>query len=103
MEPYKVCLVSGWCGNLRFIITEHIEKIFTEAGFQLKITYKNVWENPDPPRSFDLVLQLLPIFREEETGSPMINIKPMLADLNHQPTINKINQHIETIAPVFLM
>lgn len=102
MAPYKICLVSGWCGNLRFIITEHIEDIFKEAGYRPKITYKNVWENPDPPRSFDLVLQLLPVFKEAEIDCPTVNIKPMLADLNHQPTIRKINQHVENIDPIFL-
>jgi hypothetical protein len=95
MTLLKICLVGGWCGNLRYIVAEHIEDFFTQAGIQFKLSHQSVWENPVPPRSFDLVLQLLPAFTEAETGCPVINVKPLLADTNHQPTNGKIMQFIE--------
>ena len=95
MATYKICLVGGWCGNLRLIVAEHLEGIFDKVGFPYKMTHRSIWENPDPPQSFDLVLQLLPAFTEDQTGCPVINVKPMLSDLDHAPTLEKIHRQIE--------
>jgi hypothetical protein len=39
-------------------------------------------------------LQLLPAFTEAETGCPVINIKPLLLDLDHALTIEKILKQV---------
>lgn len=99
MRPYKICLVSGWCGNLRLIVAEHLEDIFRQAGLRFKMSQQSVWEKSDPPQFFDLVLQLMPAFTPADTGCPVINVKPLLADQDHQPTIEKIMRQIESDYP----
>jgi galactitol-specific phosphotransferase system IIB component len=96
MPPYKIRLVYGWCGNLRLIVAEHLEEIFKQAGVPFKMSHQSVWENPTPPQSYDLVLQLMPAFSETEAGCPVINIKPLLVNLDHKPTIEKIMRHIKS-------
>lgn len=102
MLKYKICIVSGWCGNLRYIVAEHITELFKQAWVHFKLSFQSVWENPDPPLANNLVLQLMPVFKEADTNCPVINIKPLLVDPNHQPTINKIMQHINNIDLVFV-
>jgi galactitol-specific phosphotransferase system IIB component len=96
MSPQKISLVYGWCGNSRLIVAYRIEEILTQAGVQFKMSHQSIWENPEPPRYSDLVLQLLPAFTEADTGCPVVNIKPMLADVNHPSTIEKIMREIES-------
>jgi hypothetical protein len=81
-------------------LPKKIELLFNQAGFQYKISHQSVWENPEPPQSYDLVLQLFPTFTEADTGCPVINIKPLLVDLNHEPTIEKIMNYVKSKAPV---
>jgi hypothetical protein len=100
MPPYKIRLVYGLCGNLRLIVAEHIEELLTQAGFLYKMSHQSVWENPEPPRSYDLVLQLFPAFTEADTGCTVITIKPLLVDLDHEPTIEKIMEHMKRYYPV---
>ena len=96
MHTYKVQLIYGWCGNLRLIVAEHLEEIFKQAKIPFRMTHQSIWKNPEPPDSVDLVLQLMPAFSELEAGCTVINIKPLLADLHHKPTVKKISQHIES-------
>jgi hypothetical protein len=62
----------------------------------LKRSHQSIREKPTHPQSIDLVLRLLPAFSETEAGCPVINIKPLLVDLEHEPTIDKIMRHIES-------
>lgn len=96
MSQYRICVVSGWCGNLRIIVADHLNDILNRAGYRFLLEQQSVWENPDPPTRADLVLQLLPAFTESDTGCPVIDIKALLRDLDHQPTITKIIRQIES-------
>ena len=73
MSPYKICLVGGLCGTMRFAVVEHINELFTQARVHFKISCQNVWENFTPPDGFDLVLQIIPAFTEKEISCPVIN------------------------------
>jgi hypothetical protein len=90
MGMYKICVVGGWCGNQMLIIAGHLSSLLEEAGYKVRVTHHSVWENYSAPPPANLVLQLLPAFTEKDTGCPVINIKPLLADYNHPPTIQKV-------------
>lgn len=102
MSAYKICLVGGFCGSRRFTVAEQINELFTQAGIHFKTSFQNAWENSTPPHAFDLVLQIIPVFTEAEISCPMIIVKFLLVDPNHQPTIKKIMQYIDNIDPVFV-
>ena len=95
MSNYKVCVIGGWCGNRMVMVAEHLEELFDKAGFSCHVATHSVWENYSRPPVANLVLQLLPAFTESETGCPVITIKPMLVDLDHPATIEKILKQIQ--------
>jgi hypothetical protein len=77
------------------MVAEHLEDVFGKAGFPCRVTTHSVWENYSQPPVSNLVLQLLPAFTAAETGCPVINIKPLLLDLDHPPTIEKIFAQVQ--------
>lgn len=90
MSAYRVCVIGGWCGNRLYIVAEHLREVLAQAGFPCQVVTHSVWENLSQPPPSQLILQLLPAYTAEEAGCPVINIKPLLADLNHSGTIQKI-------------
>jgi hypothetical protein len=95
MHNYKVCVIGGWCGNRMIIVAEHLEELFDRAGFPCRVTTHSVWENYNQPPKANLILQLLPAFTESETNCPVITIKPLLIDLDHYATIEKILKQVQ--------
>lgn len=100
MSDYRISVISGWCGTLRIVVEDHLKDMLNRAGYKFIMTHQSAWDNPAPPSRAHLVLQLLPTFTEAETGCPVINIKPLLIDLNHASTIEKIMQNIEHDYPI---
>jgi hypothetical protein len=94
-----ICVIGGWCGNRMVIVAEHIDGVLRAAGFNCRISHHSVWENYSQPPSADLILQLLPAFSEVETICPIVNIRPMLVDLDHPETLNKILEKVRSLRP----
>ncbi len=99
MTVYKVCVVGGWCGNRMVTVAEHLDEVLAEAGFPCKVFHHSVWNSFAEPPASHVVLQLLPAFTEAEANCPVINIKPLLLDLDHPQTIRKILDHIQNTYP----
>lgn len=95
MSKYRISVIGGWCGNRLIMVAEHIDQVLQDSGFSCQVKHHSVWENYTQPPSSDLVLQLLPAYTEEETNCPVINIKPLLADLDHPLTIDNILNHMQ--------
>jgi hypothetical protein len=100
MSSYKICIVGGWCGNRMVMIDEYLNDLLDNKGLPCQITRHSVWENYSTPPPAHLVLQLLPAFTEAETNCPIINIKPLLVDLDHKDTIDRILTHIIDHYPI---
>jgi len=83
------------------IVADHLGELFIQAGYDCKVTTQNIWESYALPPSVDLIVQLLPAFSQAEASCPVINIKPLLVDLNHAPTIQKVLKALDelSIAP----
>lgn len=95
MSKFKVCVVGGHCSNRIMIVAEQLSEFFEKKGIDCQvITHGVASEYSYPPRS-NLILQLLPAFTEEEAGCPVINIKPLIGDPVHPPTIEKILKHVQ--------
>ena len=94
MTRYKICIIGGHCGTRMFIIMEYLEEYLKEAGYPCHMSHHSVWESYTVPPGTHLVLQLLPAFTEREAGCPVINIKPLIADLHHPQTLHKILEHL---------
>ena len=90
MTEYKVCVVGGWCGNRMVMVAEHLGEILSRAGMPARVFTHSVWDNFSHPPASDLVLQLLPAFKESELPTPLLTIRPLLADIDHPETIQKI-------------
>jgi hypothetical protein len=99
MAGYKVCVVGGWCGNRMVMVAEHLSELLENRGFPSRVFHHSVWDNPSAPPAANLVLQLLPAFSEAEAGCPVINIKPLLADLNEPKTLGKIFERVQADYP----
>jgi hypothetical protein len=99
MKSYKVSIIGGWCGNRMVIVADHIAEKLEAAGYPCKVGTFNAWENYTQPPIADLILQLLPAFTEAETHCPVINIKPLLVDLNHSQTFDRIFQQVKADYP----
>ncbi len=77
------------------MVAEHLAKLLQDVGYSCQVNHYSVWENYSHPPAADLILQLLPAYTEAETRCPVINIKPLLADLNHPLTIDNILTHMQ--------
>ena len=99
MAKYRVCVIGGWCGNRMVMVAEHLQDVLKASGISCQVFTHSVWESYTRPPASDLVLQLLPAFTEKEIGVPVINIKPLLSDLDHPETIQKVLQHVQASYP----
>ncbi len=88
-------VVGGWCGNLLFIVAEHIKERLQNAGFSFSLTTKNVWENYSVPPACDLILQLMPAYSKQDTDSPIINIRRLLVERDDPETMKLIFNQVK--------
>ena len=72
------------------MVADYLAELLAERGYDCQVTHQSIWETYYLPPSVDLILQLMPAFTEAEAGCPVINIKPLIRDLDHPPTISKI-------------
>lgn len=91
---YKIFVIGGWCGNLLFIVADHLRNVIMSAGYSVQLKTHSVWENYTQPPSCQLILQLLPAFSEEEVDCPVINIRRLLVERDHAETIQKVLSQI---------
>jgi hypothetical protein len=84
------------------IIDEYLKELLDQRGLHPQISRHSVWENYSTPPPANLVLQLLPAFTEAETNCPVINIKPLLLDLEHKETIDRVLTHIIDHYPILV-
>ncbi len=90
MSNFRVSVLGGSCGNRMVIIADHLHELFQERGYACQVTSISVWECFSFPPMADLLLQLLPAFKDEEVECPTINIRPLLQDMNDKETLGKI-------------
>ena len=100
MKTYRVCVIGGWCGNRMFMVAEHLGQKLADAGYPCSMRTFNAWENYTQPPAADLILQLLPAFSEAETGCPVLNTKPLRADLDDSNTIIRVLEQVRAGYPV---
>jgi galactitol-specific phosphotransferase system IIB component len=94
---YKICVVGGWCGNRMVVVKDNIQELMVSAGYPVKVTTHSVWENYSTAPTADLILQLLPAYKEAETGCPIINVKPFLLDIDDVTTTKLIMDHVHAV------
>jgi hypothetical protein len=99
MAKYRVVVVGGWCGNRMVMVAEHLTDLLAAAGYAAHVTTHSVWESYSRPPAANLLLQLLPAFTEAEAGCPVLTIKPLLVDLDHPATIEKILKQVRASYP----
>jgi hypothetical protein len=95
MKTYRICVIGGHCGVRMIVVAEHLQEMLRNAGYICEVTHQSLWDHPTPPYAANLVLELLPAFTEAEVGCPVINIKPLLRDLDHPAIINQVLQHVQ--------
>lgn len=90
MWRYRVCVVGGACGHRMLVVYQHLKDKFEAEGYGFHLSHHSVWDNYSTPPLADLILQLLPAYTEAEAGCPVVNIRPLLADWDHGPTMAKV-------------
>lgn len=95
MHNFHVCVLGGSCGNRMFIIADHLSELFAQKGYDCRVTAISVWECFTFPPTADLLLQLLPAYKDEDVECPTINIRPFLQDINDPATLQAIYSVIE--------
>ena len=99
MGKFHIRLVGGWCGNRMVMIRDHLDKLLTESGYEVKIDQQSIWENYAPPQHVDLVLQLMPAFSEEELEPTSLHVRPFLKDLDHSETLDSVFDAVSNLYP----
>ena len=95
MPPYRISVIGGWCGNRLIMVTEHLAEKFEKSGFTCQVKSHSIWDHYSLPPTSSLVLQLMPAYTVADTGCPVINIRPLLLDLDHPATLEKIFAQIK--------
>lgn len=96
MNEYSICVVGGWCGNRMVIVADHLRELLFSSGFTVNVKTFSVWENYSSAPEADLILQLLPAYSQEETGTKVINIRSLLRDLDDSQTIREIIEQVRS-------
>ena len=99
MSPYRICVIGGHCGVRMIVVAEHLDELLKKAGYPCQVTHQSLWDHPTPPRSANLVLELLPAFTEAEAGCPVLSIRQLLRDLDDPQTIEKIFERVRASYP----
>ncbi len=100
MAPYKICVIGGHCGVRMIVVAEHLDELLKKAGYPCELTHQSLWDHPTPPRSANLILELLPAFTEAEAGCPVLSVRQLLRDLDDPPTIQKILERVRASYPL---
>ena len=100
MQKLHIRIVGGWCGNRMIIIRDYLEQLIMARGYQIKIDYQSVWESSAVCPTADLMLQLIPAFKQEDVHCPLLNVRPFLRDLDHEETIAIIFDNLEKYYPL---
>lgn len=90
MKQFHVRVIGGSCGNKMILVADHIREWLAMQGYACKVTSQSVWESFSMPPAVDLILQLLPAYTQDESDCPVLYIKPLLTDLDHPETLEKI-------------
>ncbi len=99
MSSYRICVIGGHCGVRMIVVAEHLEELLRKAGYPCEVTHQSLWDHPTPPRSVNLILELLPAFTEAEAGCPVLSIRQLLRDLDDPQTIEKIFERVRASYP----
>ena len=99
MAKYHIRIIGGWCGNRMVMVQNYLSELLSDCGYQVKVTHQSVWETYTLPPSANLLLQLLPAFKPEDTPCPIVNIKPFIRDLDDIKTLEAIIETIEIDYP----
>ncbi len=99
MSPYRICVIGGHCGVRMIMVAEHVQELLRKAGYSCEVTHQSLWDHPTPPRSANLILELLPAFTEAEAGCPVLSIRQLLRDLDDPSTIEKIFDRVKSSYP----
>lgn len=89
-SDYHIVLIGGWCGNLIYVVAEGLRELLEKNALQGEITTHSVYGSFNPPPDCKLILQLVPAFNKDEVKCPIINVRPLLVDSNHETTINAV-------------
>lgn len=89
-NTYRIVVVGGWCGNLLYIVSDHLRDVLISAGFSFRLTTHSIWNNFTQPPPCDLLLQLLPAFTEADVNCPVINIRRLLVERDHPETMENV-------------
>jgi hypothetical protein len=99
MGKFHIRLVGGWCGNRMVMVRDHLEKLISNRGYDVKIDQQSIWENYAPPQHVDLVLQLMPAFSPDELDKPSLMVRPFLKDLDHPETLKEVYRAVADLYP----
>jgi hypothetical protein len=80
-------------------VAEHMKELLDEKGYPCNVVTHSATTNTGVPFMTNLVLQLLPAFTPEEAGCPVISVKPLILDLDHPATIEKILNQVQADYP----
>jgi hypothetical protein len=94
MAAYRVSIVHGWCGNRVATLVAHLSQRLRDAGFPSQVEAHSVWGSVVPPAGANLVLQVVAVFSEADTGCPVLYAKPLLGDPDHPETMSQIMDHV---------
>lgn len=89
-NKFHVRVLGGSCGPRMVIVAEHLEEVFRQMNYNCKVSHISIWETFSFPPTADLLLQLLPAFSQDEADCPIINIRPLLADINDASVMQQI-------------
>jgi hypothetical protein len=90
MSKFHIRILGGTCGGAMYVIGEFLQDYLAARGFECRITQQDVVVSRTLPPNVDLVLQVVPTFKPEDLELPLINVRPMLLNLEHPGTIQQI-------------
>ena len=99
MKRLEILLAGGSCGSTLFLIADEIENQLSNVWeVPYRLTLQNIWERFEAPARTDLILQTMPAYHPSQVTCPILSVKPMIRDRDHQETLEAIHNMVERLS-----
>jgi len=61
------------------------------------MTLQNIWDRFEAPAQTDLILQTMPAYNPSQVTCPILSVKPMIRDRDHEETLETIRNTAERL------
>jgi len=84
----QVLIAGGLCGTTMLMASQKIKDRCLQKGVSVETTIQNLWETTYVARSYDLIVEMFPFFKDQKC--PVISGKPFISHAGEKALVEHI-------------